>query len=144
MDLDGGEHEKAGRGGEAKKGAGLAGRSPLCTNLALLKTALGEAEMRKAAQDHVKEVVEGLTGALVLEARAGAGAGSEEPLRLKRSALECIALLKDLPHYAIHPYFHFVRRKLQTCLDDATREVRLQAGRTLRVWTAEANAFGVS
>ena len=76
---------------------------------------------------HVEDVVEGLTKA------CGIRTGSAEAI--KKSALECIALLKNLPHYIIYPHFHVVRSQLQTCLDDSRRVVRHQAGRTLRVWT---------
>ena len=105
----------------------LLAKDALMANLELLKLALADENMKRIIQDHVEDVVEGLTKA------CGIRTGSAEAI--KKSALECIALLKNLPHYIIYPHFHVVRRQLQTCLDDSRRVVRHQAGRTLRVWT---------
>jgi hypothetical protein len=105
----------------------LAGKA-LMANLEMLKLALADDNMKKVVQDHVEGAVKGLLLA------CGVGPGRASAM-LRKRALECVALLKDLPHYIIYPYFHSVRRQLQTCLDDAKREVRLQAGITLRIWT---------
>ncbi|QDZ21492.1 nucleotide excision repair protein [Chloropicon primus] len=98
-------------------------------NLALLKLALTDDSMRRVIQDHIKSAVEGLVAACCTPST------TSRDILLRRRALECLALLKDLPHYILFPYFHDVRRRLQVCLDDSKREVRQQAGKTLRLWT---------
>lgn len=129
-------------------GARLPTEKAIVANLTMLKLALAEEAMRKVVEDHVQAAIEGLVLACgdqthpsgLSPAYSPSSSGSDpgnggDRILVRRRALECIALFKDLPHYVVYPYFHPVRRQLQTCLDDSRREVRIQAGRTLRVWT---------
>jgi len=98
----------------------------LQSNIRLLNETLGDGSMRDLMQEHVRSTINCLL--------ASCKVGSPRAHLVRKEAIICITQLKGLPHYCIYPYLHSIRRQLQALLDDPKRDVRLEAGRTLRLW----------
>lgn len=49
-------------------------------------------------------------------------------------ALKCLAGIMKLPYNILHPHVRKVNKTLAEALDDPKRAVRLEAGRTRRLW----------
>ena len=72
----------------------------------------------------VQELSAGLTAAVGFKADAG----------VRIAGLECLASVMKLPYTSLHVHVRAVNKLLSQALDDPKRAVRLQAGRTRRLW----------
>ena len=70
----------------------------------------------------------------VLLAALTAAVGFKADASVRIAGLECLASVMKLPYTSLHAHVRGVNKLLSHALDDPKRAVRLQAGRTRRLW----------